>query len=66
MVDTLYFCDDKAEGLTDWTMVDEPNDVLVWTEETGSMPNERVWAWAEMEETPFPDRLPEGVTKCQD
>lgn len=63
MVDTRYFCDAKAEDLTDWTMVDEPNDGLVWTEETGSMPNERVWAWAEIEETPFPDRLPNNVKK---
>ena len=64
MIDTRYFGDAKeCEG---WIMNDQPKEGLVWTEETGSMPNERVWAWAEMEETPFPDRLPEGVTKCQD
>lgn len=71
MIDTRYLCDAKAEDLTDWVMGDEPEEGLVWTEETGSMVNERVWAWAEIEfndfeETPFPDILPAGVEKWED
>ena len=66
MIDTRYFCNAKEKEIDGWKMDDQPDSGLVWTEETGSMPSESVWAWAEMEETPFPDRLPEGVTKCQD
>ena len=48
---------------TDWRMCDQPETGLVWTEEIGSSEKETVWAWAEMEEIPFPERLPEGVEK---
>ena len=62
-VETRYF--GSAEANSGWVMEDEPEEGNVWTEECGSMPNERVWAWAEMEETPFPDRLPDGVKKWE-
>ena len=65
MVDTRYFGDAKAEDLESWKMNGEPDEGLVWTEETGSFSNERVWAWAEIEETPFPERLPDGVKKYE-
>lgn len=65
-VDTRYFADiDKNPDLENWVMEDEPEHGLVWTEQTGSFEHERVWAWAELDETPFPERLPEGVEKCQ-
>lgn len=66
MIDTRYLCNAQAEGLTEWVMDGEPKEGLVWTEETGSMLNERVWAWAEIEETTFPDILPAGIKKLED
>ena len=48
----------------------EPNNEKFAMIDTGSMLNERVWAWAEIEfndfeETPFPDILPAGVKKWE-
>lgn len=60
-VSTRYF--DRAEIVGNWKMGDQPDHGLIWSEETGSSEDERVWAWAEMEEIPFPKRLPKGVTK---
>jgi len=60
-VETRYLGDSDSG----WIMEGEPAEGYVWTEEIGSMPNERVWAWAKMEETPFPDRLPDGVKKWE-
>lgn len=63
MIDTRYFCDAKAENLLSWVMNNEPKEGLVWTQKSGSMPNEQVYAWAEIEEIPFPERLPNNITK---
>ena len=60
-VDTRYFGD--AEKYAGWIMKDQPNTGLVWTKEMGSAEDEVVWAWAELEEAPFPERLPDGVSK---
>lgn len=65
-VDTRCYADiDKNPDLRNWVMEGEPEHGLVWTEQTGSSEHERVWAWAELDGTPFPERLPEGVEKCQ-
>ena len=42
---TREFCDYASPGAGAWTMADQPHHGLVWTEETGSGPNERVIAW---------------------
>lgn len=57
--DTRWFGD--AAKSVGWVMNDQPVEGLVWTEETGSYPNERVYAW--LPEREYPDVvLPEGVT----
>ena len=53
----------KQPDIKSWIMKGQPESGLAWTEEVGSSQNETVWAWAEMEELPFPERLPEGVEK---
>ncbi len=63
-ISSRYFGNiDKEPGLINWKMKDQKDEGLIWTEETGSSMDETVWAWAEMEETPFPERLPAGVVK---
>lgn len=41
-------------------MIDQPDIGLVWTEQTGSFPNEQVYAWLEISKTELP-KLPEGL-----
>lgn len=48
-----WFGDDQ-----DWAMDDEPEEGLVWTSQTGSFGEEKVFAWREL---PAIDKLPEGV-----
>lgn len=56
--ETRYFGD--AAEYHGWIMDDQPEEGLVWTEETGSYPGERVYAWLPARE--YPDiELPEGV-----
>ena len=58
-IDDRYF--GEAERFSGWIMKDQPKKGLVWTEQTGSWPNERVYAWmpfAEYKRIPLPD----GVT----
>ena len=58
--ETRYFCDAVKVGLENWVMNDQPDHGLVWTEETGSYPNERVYAW--LPQRDYPDiALPNGV-----
>lgn len=47
-----------------WRMEGEPETGMAWHEETGSAYHEKVYAWAEYEEPPFPDVLPDGVVKA--
>lgn len=49
-----------AEKYSGWIMSDQPETGLVWTEESGSVLDERVYAWREME-LPKDLELPEGV-----
>ena len=49
-----------------WRMEGEPETGLAWHEETGSYYHEKVYAWAEHEEPPFPDVLPDGVVKYEE
>ncbi len=59
---TRYFADlDLNPDLRDWVMEDQPDSGLVWTEETGSIAGESVYAWLELDEIDIPE-LPEGVT----
>ena len=44
-----------------WVMEGQPKDGLVWYEETGSGPNEYVYAWLPMEVDPAQVELPKGV-----
>lgn len=57
-VDTRWF--GNIEDSCDWAMNDQPDTGLVWTEQTGSLPNESVYAWLEIPESELP-RLPEGL-----
>ena len=59
-VDTRYLGEATKDNL-EWKMQGQPDNGLIWTQETGSYEGETVWAWAEMEETPLPERLPEGA-----
>lgn len=55
-----WFGDAVKAGFENWVMRDQPDHGLVWTEETGSYPNERVYAWLPRRD--YPDiELPEGV-----
>lgn len=56
--DLRWFGDaDKCRG---WAMEDQPDHGLVWSEETGSSPRERVYAW--LPQRDYPNiALPEGV-----
>lgn len=56
--DTRWFGD--AEANEGWVMKGQPDHGLVWTEETGSSPNERVYAWLPQRDYPDID-LPDGV-----
>ena len=56
---TRYF-GDRAKVGEEWVMDGEPSSGLVWSQESGSAEGEHVYAWAPLEETPFP-ALPEGV-----
>ena len=55
-ISTREYCD--AEKAGSWKMNDQPDDGLVWTEESGSGPNERVTAWM-----PVPGPMPEIAYK---
>ena len=58
--DTRWFGDAVKAGCEGWVMKDQPDHGLVWTEETGSSPNERVYAW--LPKSNYPDIvLPDGV-----
>lgn len=60
-VDARYYADlDKEPELKGWTMDDEPDNGLAWTEESGSYSGERVHAWIEIEDIGIAE-LPEGV-----
>ena len=62
-VETRYFGD--AMESKGWIMQDQPEEGLVWTEQSFSWDREKVWAWAELSETPFPERIPDGVYKYE-
>jgi len=63
-IDDRFFADlTRRPDLAYWKMCGQPDSGLVWTTECGSYANETVWAWAEIEEQPFPERLPAGVEK---
>jgi len=55
-IETREYCDVEKAG--SWKMHDQPDEGLVWTEETGSGPNERVTAWM-----PVPGPMPEIAYK---
>lgn len=58
-IDVRAFMDAKeAEG---WIMDDQPEEGLVWTEQTGSIKGESVYAWLELDRDDMPE-LPEEVT----
>ena len=57
-MDSRSFEDAKRCG--SWAMKGQPDEGLVWSQESGSCYNERVYAWLPPRE--FPDiELPEGV-----
>ena len=58
--DSRWFGDAAKAGCGEWAMKDQPDYGLVWTEETGSYSNERVYAWLPQRDYPGID-LPEGV-----
>ncbi len=58
--DARWFGDAVKAGCENWVMKDQPDHGLVWTEQTGSSPNERVYAWLPQRDYPQID-LPEGV-----
>lgn len=62
-VETRVLADIDDASNNNWVMHGQPDSGLLWMEECGSGFNEYVWAWAPMEETPFPERLPVGVVK---
>lgn len=56
--DSRYF--GPAERVAGWIMKDQPNEGLVWSEESGSYSGEWVYAW--LPARVYPDiELPEGV-----
>lgn len=60
-IESRYFADlDEDPSAAGWKMDDQPGHGLVWTEETGSSPHEKVYVWAEL---PPVDhlKLPEGA-----
>ena len=55
-IEDRYF--GEAEKFNGWIMADQPKTGLVWTEQTGSMPNEIVYAWmpfVKYKRIPLPD-----------
>ncbi|MDO5146931.1 MAG: hypothetical protein Q4D60_07995 [Eubacteriales bacterium] len=60
-VSSRYYADlDKNPDIRNWVMDGEPDTGLAWTEETGSVKGEKVYAWMPMEEIEIAD-LPENV-----
>ncbi len=58
---TRYFVDiDKNPALRNWVMDDQPDHGFAWTEQTGSIAGERVYAWLDLDYTELPS-VPEGV-----
>lgn len=55
-VSTREYCDAEKAGA--WRMYDQPEEGLVWSEESGSGPNEKVIAWM-----PVPGPMPEIAYK---
>lgn len=58
-------CFMEAKKYDAWIMKDQPKEGLVWHEECGSYPNERVYAWLPKREAREID-LPEGVEWSED
>lgn len=59
-----YFADlDKEPELRGWVMNDEPESGLAWTEESGSIKGEKVYAWMPLCDIKIAD-LPAGVEKA--
>ena len=50
----------NAEDAEGWVMEDQPDEGLVWTEQSGSIVGESVYAWLELEKTELP-KVPDGV-----
>ena len=61
-IETRYFGIPFDRG---WVMDNEPEDGLAWHIECGSLEGERVYAWAPLEESPFPE-LPDDVVPFYD
>ena len=62
---TRYFTDlDKEPDLKAWKMEGEPENGLAWTEETGSVHSEKVYAWMPMEDIQIA-KLPKGVVSIE-
>ena len=58
-----YFADlDEDPECVNWIMVGEPDEGLVWTEDTGSAMYERVYAWMPIEDIGIAE-LPDGVER---
>ena len=57
-VDVRDFMD--AKQAQNWVMDDQPDEGLVWTEQTGSCAGESVYAWLELDEAELPV-IPENV-----